>query len=205
MKLYDTAGTPNPDRVTFFLKEKGLLGSVERVHVELGQGEHKKPAFKALNPLARVPVLELDDGTIIAESRAICTYFEGVYPEPNLMGGDPKEKAIIEMWDRRVELQLMSAIAGWYRHGHPSGVALEPVQCEEWSEICEENTDTAADFFDDHLGESEYVAGDRFTIADISLYVCMRFGRYMKVSLWEDRENLSRWMEQMKARPMAQK
>ncbi len=203
MKLYSSKGAPNPDRVTFFLKEKGKLDAVEIVEFNLIKGEHRSADYKAINPTTRVPALELDDGTVLGESRAICTYLESVFPEPNLMGKDGLERAQIEMWDRRVELMLMSSIAGWFRHGHPAAAALEPVQCKEWSELSGQATEKAANYFDRVLGETEYVAGDRFTNADITLFICMGFAQYMRFKAWEGRENLARWMELMKTRPMA--
>ena len=203
MKLYSTTGAPNPDRVTFFLKEKGALDKVEIVEFNLMKGEHRNEAYKAVNPVQRVPSLQLDDGTVLAESRAICTYLESVFPEPNLMGTTPLERAQIEMWDRRVELMLMMGIAGWFRHGHKAAAALEPVQCKEWSELSGAATKKAADYFDKVLKETEYVAGDRFTNADITLFICMNFALYMREKLWEGREGLSRWYQAMQSHPMA--
>lgn len=203
MKLYTTTGAPNPDRVTFFLKEKGKLDAVEQVELQLMKGEHRTPEYRSKNPAGRVPALELDDGTVLAESRAICTYLESVFPEPNLMGANPLETAQIEMWDRRVELMLMSSIAGWFRHGSPAAAALEPVQCKEWSELSEKATYKAADYFDKVLGEQEFVAGSRFTNADITLFVSVNFGRYVRFKAWEGRQNLSRWFDQMQQRDMA--
>ncbi|HBH89089.1 glutathione S-transferase family protein [Ponticaulis sp.] len=205
MKLYSAKGAPNPDRVTFFLKEKGKLDEVEIIELALLEGEHRSSDYKSVNELARVPSLKLDDGTVIGESRAICTYLESTFPEPNLMGRDGLERAQIEMWDRRVELMLMMSIAGWFRHGHPRAAALEAKQSKEWSEMSEEQTLKTADYFDRVLERTEFVAGDRFTNADITLFICMNFGLYMRCKLWEGRPNLSRWFEAMQARPMAAK
>lgn len=205
MKLYSSKGAPNPDRVTYFLKEKGVLDKVEIVELAIMEGEHRKPEYRAVNELARIPSLELDDGTVLGESRAICTYLESVFPEPNLMGETPLERAQIEMWDRRVELMLMMSIAGWFRHGHPKASALEPVRIQEWSDLSAEQTQKTADYFDKVLGRTEYVAGERFTNSDIQLFICMNFARYMRAKLWEGRENLTRWHELMLTRPMAEK
>ncbi|MAK60765.1 MAG: glutathione S-transferase [Ponticaulis sp.] len=205
MKLYSAKGAPNPDRVIFFLKEKSALDQVEIVELDLMQGEHQQADYKAVNWLSRVPSLELDDGTILGESRAICTYLESVFPEPNLMGGTPLERAQIEMWDRRVELMLMISIAGWFRHGHPRAVALEPIQIKDWSDLSAGQVQIAADYFDDVLSQTDYVAGDRFTNSDIQLFICMNFARYMKAKLWEGREHLTRWYERMLTRPMAER
>ena len=205
MKLYSAPGAPNPDRVLFFLKEKGKLDQIEMIDMNLMEGEHRSPEYKTVNSLQRVPSLELDDGTVIGESRAICTYLESVFPETNLMGETPLERAQIEMWDRRVELMLMMSIAGWFRHGNPGALALEPVQITEWSQFCEGTTKKAVDYFESVLGETEFVAGNRFTNSDIQLYICMYFGKYMRFKAWEGRPNLTRWYEAMLKRPMAQK
>jgi len=202
MKLYNTAGAPNPDRVTYFLKEKGKLDAVELIELNLMEGQHRTAEYKSVNELTRVPSLQLDDGTVLGESRAICTYLEGIFPEPNLMGESPLEKAQIEMWDRRVELMLMNSIAGWFRHGSPRAVALEPNQIKPWSEVSETATKKTFDYFDRVLSEREFLAGPRFTNADITLFICVNFARYMRYQAWEGRENLTRWFEQMKTRPM---
>ena len=204
MKLYSANGAPNPDRVTFFLKEKGKMDAVEVVELSLLDGQHRSEDYKKVNELARVPALELDDGTILAESRAICTYLEGIFPEPNLMGDTPLEKAQIEMWDRRVELMLMMSIAGWFRHGHTKAAALEATQSKEWSDLSEAATKKACDYFDSVLSKTPFVAGERFTNADITLFVSMRFGLYMRYKCWEGRPALAKWFESMQARPMGQ-
>lgn len=205
MKLYSAKGAPNPDRVTFFLKEKGKLDQVEIEELAILEGQHRLPEYKAVNELSRVPALQFDDGTVLCESRAICTYLESVFPEPNLMGETPLERAQIEMWDRRVELMLMMSIAGWFRHGHPKASALEKRQSSEWSEISEEATKKTADYFDGVLAKTEYVAGTRFTNADITLFICMNFGLYMRYKIWDGRPNLTRWFELMQSHPMAQR
>jgi glutathione S-transferase len=154
-----------------------------------------------MSPLGHVPVVQLDDGTALSESRAICTYFEALHPEPNLMGADAKERAVIEMWDRRVELSYMFQIAGWFRNSHPAMAELEKPQNTEWAEISRGRAAKAIVFFDQRLGASPYVAGDRFTIADITLHVAMGFGRVMKYRPWEAHANLNAWRERMLARP----
>lgn len=203
MKLYTTSGAVNPERVHSFLKEKGQFDALEKIELNLLEGEHKKPEYRQVNPMGKVPALVLDDGTVLSESRAICTYLESVFPEHNLMGTTPLEIAQIEMWDRRIEMSLMMSIAGWFRHGHPRAAALEPIQVKEWSELSEKGTYKSADFFDRVLGETEFVAGDRFTNADITLWTCMGFGMYMKFKAWDGRENISRWRDAMKSRAMA--
>ena len=201
MKLHYAMLAPNPDRVRFFLKEKGVWDETPKTELNIIKEEHRRPEYLALSPLGHVPLLELDDGTGLTESRAICTYFEGLYPEPNLMGRDSQERAIIEMWDRRVELTYMFPIAGWFRNGHPAMAELEKPQSAEWSEISRGRAAKAIAFFDQRLGASPYVAGDRFTIADITLHVAMGFGRVMKYRPWEQHANLITWRDRMLARP----
>src|SRR5580658_7274873 len=117
MKLYNSNLSPNPRRVRIFLAEKGV--SIPRVEVDLGKLEHKRPEFSALNPFHTVPVLELDDGTMISESIAICRYIEELCPEPNLFGATALQRAMVEMWQRRLEQRLLLPIAQAFRHSHP--------------------------------------------------------------------------------------
>ena len=128
MKLHFATMAPNPDRVRFFLQEKGVWDQVEKAEISIMKGEHKQPGYRAISPMAQVPTLELDDGTGLTESRAICLYFEALYPEPNLMGREPLERATVEMWDRRVELSYFMQIAGWFRNSHPAMAELEKPQ-----------------------------------------------------------------------------
>ena len=131
MKLYNSNLAPNPRRVRVFLAEKGV--SIPRVEVDLGKLEHKGPEFKALNPFQTIPVLELDDGTRIAESIAICRYIEALWPEPNLFGASPLERATIEMWQRQLELRLLLPIAQVLRHSHPRMAEMEVPQVPDWA------------------------------------------------------------------------
>ena len=201
MNLYYAPMAPNPDRVKFFLQEKGVWDQVPKTEVNIIKQEHKTPAYLALSPLNQVPVLELDGEPALTESRAICTYFEALYPEPNLMGADGKERARIEMWDRRVELTYFFQLAGWFRNSHPAMAELEKPQSKEWADICSGRAKRSAAYFDQHLGQSPYVAGDRFTIADITLHVALGFGRIVKFRPWEEHRNLADWRERMLARP----
>lgn len=201
MMLHYAMLAPNPDRVRFFLREKGVWDATPKAELNIIKQGHRRPEYLAISPLGHVPALELDDGTNLTESRAICSYFEAIHPEPNLMGRDAKERAVIEMWDRRVELTYMFQVAGWFRNGHPAMAELEKPQSAEWSAICKGRADKAIAFFDQRLGASTYVAGDRFTIADITLHVAMGFGRVMKYRPWEQHANLNDWRERMLARP----
>lgn len=201
MKLYVAAMAPNPDRVRFFLQEKGVWDEVPRVEVNIINQDHRQPSYVALSPFGHVPALDLEEGEALTESRAICTYFEGLYPEPNLMGVDFKERAFIEMWDRRVEMTYLSQIGHWFRNSHPAMAELEKPQCPEWAGISEGRARRAIARFDERLGAAPYVAGDRFTIADITLHVAMGFGRIVKFRPWETHTNLAAWRERMLERP----
>jgi glutathione S-transferase len=156
-----------------------------------------------VSPYAQVPALILDDGTNITESRAICTYFEGIFPEPNLMGRDPKEKALIEMWDRRVELMFFIQFAGWFRNAHPAMAPLEVPQSAEAAAKSEKAARKMAERLDEHLASHDFVAADRFSIADITLYITCGFTRVMKWAPHKELPNLGRWHEAMTARGFA--
>lgn len=176
MRLYVSPRAPNPRRVTMFMAAKGIDG-IELVEVDLNAGGHRRPEFTALNPLARVPVLVLDDGRALSETRAICTYLEGLYPEPNLMGLDNTERAFIEMADRRMELHLMLETALSVRHTHPGLAALEQPQFPEFGAAQGQKMRATARWLDAELGRQPYVAGDRFTIADITAFCAIEFAR----------------------------
>jgi glutathione S-transferase len=135
MMLHYAPLAPNPDRVKYFLQEKGVWADVPKTELNIIKQDHRRPEYLAMSPLGHVPVLQLDDGSSLTESRAICTYFEGVFPEPNLMGRDATERAKIEMWDRRVELSYLFHLAGWFRNSHPAMAELEKPQSKEWAEI----------------------------------------------------------------------
>jgi glutathione S-transferase len=187
-----------------FIAEKGISG-IENVLIDLGAGEHRSAAFIAKNPLARVPVLELDDGRALSETRAICTYLEGLYPEPNLMGEDSEERAFIEMADRRAELYLFAAIANSIRHTHPGLASLEQPQFPEFGASQGEKMRTAARWLDAELGKQPYVAGHRFTIADITAFCALEFARgLMKFRPGaEGMNHLQEWRDRIAARPTA--
>ncbi len=201
MKLYTADRAPNPDRVKYFLSAKGKWDEIDKQEISIIEKQHRQPDYLAISPLGHVPALVLDDGTALTESRAICTYFESVYPDPNLMGRDAKERAVIEMWDRRVELTYLVAMAGWFRHSHPAMAELEVPQVADWAQSCQGKVEKAADFFADRLSNSEFVAGDRFTIADITLHVGFGFGRIVKFKPWESRPALAAWRERIAAVP----
>ena len=200
MILYEFAQAPNPRRVRIFLNEKGI--DIPTKQVDLMKGEHKKDEYKKMSPLSQVPTLELDDGTYITESIAICRYFEALYPEPNLLGKDPKEIAIIEMWQRRIELLLMIGIANTYRHGHPAMAALED-QVKEWSEASRPRVIKMLHWFEKQMENKEYICLDRYTIADISALVCFDFAKWPKIDIPDDCNNLKNYYERLNSRASA--
>ncbi|MEF8718484.1 MAG: glutathione S-transferase family protein [Candidatus Accumulibacter necessarius] len=176
MKLFVSPRAPNPRRVLMFIAEKGLSG-IEREVIDLGKGQHRDEAFLARNPMAKVPVLELDDGRVLGETRAICTYLEGLAPLPNLMGSDFEERAFIEMADRRVELYLFGGIANWIRHTHPGLAPLEQPQFPDFGRSQGEKVREVARWLDSELADHPFVAGQRFTIADITAFCAVEFAR----------------------------
>jgi glutathione S-transferase len=201
MKIYDTPLAPNPRRVRWVMAEKGIT-DIEVVQVDLFEGQHKTPEYLRKAGLANVPMLELDDGTCVTESVAICRYLESVYPEPNLFGRTPIETAVIEMWLRRAEMMVATPLMIGVRHTHPAMGALEaqvPV-------IGEHNLDGATralKVLDRRLGESEWLAADRLTIADIIAFVGLDFGRMVKFRPPADLTHVARWADVMRARPAA--
>ena len=203
MRLYTAARAPNPRRVDMFLAEKGVR-DIERVLVDLNASEHKKVGFLARNPLARVPVLELDDGRFLAESRAICTYLESLYPEPNLMGRDGEERAFIEMADRQVELYLFAGIANCIRHTHPGLAVLEQPQFPDFGASQGRKFREVAHWLDGQLASRPYVAGKRFTVADITAFCAIEFARLIKFQPGnEGMAHLQAWRDRIAKRPGA--
>ncbi len=200
MKLYDGGRAPNPRRVRIFLAEKGL--SVPMESVNLGALEHKTAAYTAINPLQRVPALVLDDGTVITESMAICRYFEGLRPEPPLFGRGGREEALVEMWNRRIELNLYEAVSAVFRHLHPAMREMEN-QIPEWGEANKPRAIALLALLDRELGGHPYVAGEHYSVADITGLVAVDFMKPAKLEVPEEFANLRRWHAQVTARPSA--
>ena len=201
MKLYDMGRAPNPRRVRIFLAEKGI--DVPKQQVDLGTLEQRSNEFTALNPMQRVPVLVLDDGTVISESMAICLYFEKLHPEPNLFGRDALESALVEMWNRRLELHFYGPVSQSFRHTSPSMAQREKVQVAEWGAVCRDQAVDFLSFLETELGKREFVAGNRFTVADINALCTIDFMRVIKLSITPEMKNLSRWHAAVSARPSA--
>ncbi|WP_374469097.1 glutathione S-transferase family protein [Phenylobacterium sp.] len=201
MKLYDTPLAPNPRRVRWFLAEKGVQ-DIEIVTLNLLEGTHKQPEYLEKAGLPNVPMLEMDDGTCITESVAICRYLESRYPEPNMFGRTPEETAVIEMWMRRAEMLVATPFMLGVRHSHPALAALE----KQNPTVAEYNKETglrALKVLDRRLAESEWLAADRITIADIVAFVGIDFGRMIRLKPPEELAHVNRWAEAMRARPAA--
>lgn len=200
MKLYDSQTAPNPRRVRVFLAEKGVSIPVEQV--DIVSAANRQPEFRAKNPTGGLPVLELDDGSFIAESVAICRYIEELHPTPALMGTDAKDRALVEMWQRRAEIELFNPITQVFRNGHPFFAGRIP-QVPEWGEVSRKHAEATMAWFDRELANREFLAGERFSIADITALCGIDFGRVSKIRIAPEHTNLARWHAAVSARPSA--
>jgi glutathione S-transferase len=201
MKLYDGGRAPNPRRTRIFLAEKGI--SLPTEQVDLGALQHKSDAFRAVNPMMRVPALVLDDGTVITESIAICRYFEVLQPDPPLFGRGALDVARVEMWNRRLELHLLFPISHVFRNSHPAMKAMEVPQVPAWAEANKPRILEFITLLDRSLAERPFVAGDAFTVADITGLVALDFMKPAKLVVPDELANLKRWHADLAARPSA--
>jgi glutathione S-transferase len=202
MKLYTSHRAPNPRRVRWVMAEKGVQ-DVELVELDIMAGEHRTPEYRAKVGVPHVPALELADGTTISESVAICRYLESIYPEPNLFGREASEQAVIEMWTRRCEFYLANPIMLNVRHSHPALAALEATQLPQVAEYNRLSAEKYMRTLDRRLADHEFIAADRFTIADIVAVVGLDFARLIKYRPPEEFTHLARWLEASRARPAA--
>ena len=209
MHLYDMKQAPNPRRVRIFLAEKGI--SLPTTHIEIANGDNLTPEYLAINPRGTVPCLVLDDGSRLEESLAICRYFEALQPEPNLFGRDAKEIGMIENWQRRCEFEGMGAVAQVFRNVQPLFVnRVAPgtaPSIPQNPEIAEQARKLVTHFFntlDQQLAHNAYVAGDRFTVADITAFVAIDFAKWVKMRISDDQPHVQRWYAEIAARPSAQ-
>ena len=201
MKLHE-AESPNARRVHIFLKEKGI--EIESVPVDIRGAENLSPEFLAKNPAGRVPVLELDDGSFLSESVAISRYLEGLHPDPCLFGQGAEEAARVEMWNRRAELNFGLNAAMAFRN--ISGFFKDRETCvEEWGRVCADEAKEKLGMFEDQLGRTAYLAGENFSIADISFGVFYGFSEMVEkmagIDFDRDRPNLKRWFGEISSRP----
>jgi len=199
LKLYSSKLAPSPLKVLIFLKEKGILDQVEVIDLDLGKLEHKTPEYKAIAPNSRVPALKLDDDTIILETTAICRYLESLYPEPNLFGENTIEIASIEMWYSRVTYELVVPLMHGFRHTHPHMSQMEN-QNQEYGLAQRELAVKSLDVYDKIIASREYIAGERFTYADIQMVTSLQFLVRLNRLDINDYENLNDYINQVSSR-----
>jgi glutathione S-transferase len=201
MILYDGGRAPNPRRVRIYLAEKGITVPLEPV--DLGALQHKSADFAAINPVQRVPALALDDGSVIAESIAICRYFEALHPTPALFGCGALEIARTEMWNRRLELHFLFPVSQVFRNSHPAMKEMEVPQVPAWAEANKPRILEFITLLDGELKERQFVAGDSFTVADITGLVAFDFMKPAKLAVPDEFTNVRRWHAEVSARPSA--
>jgi glutathione S-transferase len=201
MKLYDGGRAPNPRRVRVFLAEKGITIPTEQV--DLGKLQQRSEAYTAVNPMQRVPALVLDDGTVIAESIAICRYFEAVQPDPPLFGRGAVDAALVEMWNRRAELHLLFPVASVFQHLHPAMKVMVDPQVAAWGEANKPRVFDFLQLLDGELKGRPYVAGQAYSVADITALIAVDFMRVSKMAVPDTLANVRRWHEAVSARPSA--
>ncbi len=201
MKLYDGGRAPNPRRVRVFLAEKGITVPTEQI--DLGGLQQRSDDYTAMNPLQRVTALVLDDGTVIAESIAICRYFEGLHPNPPLFRTGALETALVEIWNRRIELHFLLPVSFVFRHLHPAMAQMEVPQVADWGEANKPRVLAFLQFLDGELKNREFVAGKNYSVADITAMIAVDFMRVTKLAAPETLTSLKRRHDQVAARPSA--
>jgi glutathione S-transferase len=202
MILYDSPSpAPNPRRVRIFAAEKGI--DLPLQPVSLMAREHKSAEHLARNPLGQTPVLELDDGTMLSESVAICRYLEAVYPEPPLFGTSAVEIATIEMWIRRSELALGVPVRSYWINVHPYTAQVVPERFEDFGKAAVPHAMAAMAIFDAALAESPFLAGDQISMADIALLSTVDFAAFIGLAIPDELTHLRHWHSAMSARPSA--
>ena len=200
MKIYESRNAPNPRRVRIFLAEKNL--QIPHEEVDIVKAVNRGEDFRRKNPLGTVPVLELDDGTFISESVAICRYFEELHPQPSLFGSDAKQRALVEMWNRRMEFNILQPIADTFRQRHDF-FKDRIRQLPEYADVQRLNAEDGLAWLDRELATRRFIASDQFSIADITAVVAIDFGRVSKIGIKPEQPNLARWHAEVSARPSA--
>lgn len=202
MKIHDIEGFPNPARIRIALAEKGAIDQVEFIPVDVMGGEHRTPAFRAKNPDAVVPCLELSDGACISQCNAITEYIDGHFDGPSLTGETPRERAQVSMMNLRAENGLLNAVGAYFHHATPGlGPDLETDQCPEWGARQKEVAGNTMVYLDAVLAENDYLAGDKFSMADITAFAGLAFADFAKVEIPETLTHLHAWRSRMAARP----
>jgi len=201
MKLYDFGRAPNPRRVRIYLAEKGIAVPTEQV--DLGAMQQKSAAYTAINPLQRVPTLVLEDGAVIAESIAICRYFEALNPSPAMFGVGALEQAVVEMWNRRIEQNLFFPVAQVFRHLHPAMKDMEVPQVASWGEANKPRVTAFLPILERQLQIGPFVCGARYSVADITALVAIDFMKPAKLAVPPEHTSIAKWHAEVSARPSA--
>jgi glutathione S-transferase len=207
MKFYDCASAPSPRRVRVFMAEKGI--TLPTIQVDLRGGEHLDEAFRKINPTSTVPVLVLDDGTVIYETVAVCRYLEEAYPDPPLLGIDAKDKALVALWDHRCEIEGFLAVSEAFRNearGLRDRAITGLANTAQIPELAARGKVRIGRFFDvlnERLSESAFVAGPRYTMADITAMISVAFAAWCKIPMTDSQPHLKRWFDAVSARPSA--
>jgi glutathione S-transferase len=199
LKIYGTRTLGSPRRLAIYLEEKGL--EIPFVDVNLFEGEHRAPEFLARNPIALVPVLELDDGTCISETMSIARYLEELHPSPPFLGRDPLERATLDMWQRRVEFGFYTQIRAYFRQTSPYAKVLEPVQVPEWGELNKGYAEDSLRVLDGQLASNEFIAGPHFSWADITVVTSLEGTAITGFQIPDDCKNVVRWYTTASTRP----
>ncbi len=202
MKIYDIENFPNPVRVRIALAEKNASDQVEFIPVDLMAGAHRTAEFRAKNPDASIPYAELDDGTVLSQCSAITEYIDGHFEGISLCGETPKERAVIHMMNRRAEANLMDAVAAYFHNATDGlGPELETYQNKEWGLKQRTLALTTMVYLDGVLAKSKYLAGDRFSVADITAFAGLGFADFAGVEVCNTLKNLNAWRARIAARP----
>jgi glutathione S-transferase len=202
MKIYEFEGFPNPARVRIALAEKGLTDQVEFISINVPEGEHREPEYLAKNPSGTVPALELDDGTVIAECTAITEYLDQMDGKPTLTGSDAKNRAVINMMQKRAESGLLDAVATYFHHATDGlGPEIETYQCAEWGEHQRKKSIDNMHYLNDVLKTQDYIAGDAFSVADITTFAGLAFAGFAQIDVPEECTHLKQWHSRVSSRP----
>ncbi|MFQ3235826.1 MAG: glutathione S-transferase [Paraglaciecola sp.] len=198
MKIYETSTAPNPRRVRIFLHEKNIV--MDYVQVDIAKGDNLSAAMRRKNPMAKVPILEFNDGTCISETVSICRYFEEIQPLPPMMGSSPVEKAQIDMWQRQVEFGLFMPVGMCFQHTS-SYFKDRMTPVKEYGVTAGKNAEDFLHILEQRLGEKAFIAGSTFSIADITAVCAIDFARVVNIRISSKQINLQRWYDMVKGRP----
>ncbi len=202
MKIYEHQGLPNPARIRIALAEKNLMDQVEFISIDITKGEHQTETYRAKNPSAAVPLLELDDGTCIAECTAITEYLDHLDDNPTLTGKTAKDRAVIHMMQRRAETGLLDAVGAYFHHATPGlGKEIEGYQCAEWGAYQKQTALDGMRNLDSVLADQPYLAGSEFSMADITAFAGLGFADFAEIAIPDEYANLKNWRARVASRP----